>query len=492
MRQIYRGGVGFSSPLYTSKIQHAGHQASLDLRRPARASHRQTLPRERQIGPPAHASDASSVHVFRSEPPRRQGGKVRYLATSGAQRNRFAPTVPTRSEQGYEDLVFDEWFGFYLPAKTPAEIVNRANSAIRTALAAPDVVEGLATTGWRPSPPARENGQPAEERTGTLGADRQENRLHGGKLKHSSGIFLHMFLPQGSRRSFLLNTSSLSACAALATLSAVASRAQAAGGGAKVRMPVIFIGHGSPMNAVRESAFTRRLSTWGRELPRPTAILSVSAHWLSRGATGVGIQERPKTIHDFGGFPQELFDVEYPAPGHPELAREVASLVKRASVIPTEQWGLDHGTWTVLKHLYPKADVPVFQLSIDYDKPAAFHYALGQELAALRGKGVLILGSGNVAHNLRATDRGVPDGIKASRPWAQAFDEAVKSALTERDHAALQDYGKLEGAATAVATPDHYFPFLYALGAGGTQQAARTLHEGFQSGTISMRCVQFG
>jgi 4,5-DOPA dioxygenase extradiol len=295
-----------------------------------------------------------------------------------------------------------------------------------------------------------------------------------------------------NRRGFLLNTATLSAGAALATLSTISSLAHAAGGAAKVRMPVIFIGHGTPMNAVRQSAFTRRLSTWGRELPRPTAILSVSAHWLSRGATGVGIQERPKTIHDFGGFPQELFDVQYPAPGHPELAREVASLVRQTRVTPTQQWGLDHGTWTVLKHLYPKADVPVFQLSIDYDKPAAFHYALGQELAALRDKGVLILGSGNVVHNLRATDRGVPDGMKASRAWAQSFDEAVKSALAERDHAALQNYAKLEGAATAVATPDHYFPFLYALGAGGAQQAPKTVHEGFQSGTISMRCVQFG
>jgi len=295
-----------------------------------------------------------------------------------------------------------------------------------------------------------------------------------------------------NRRAFLLNTATLSAGVALATLSAASSRAYAAGGGAKVRMPVVFIGHGTPMNAVSKNAFTQRLSTWGRELPRPTAILSVSAHWLSRGATGVGIHERPKTIHDFGGFPQELFDVEYPAPGHPELAREVTSLVRKTAVIPTLQWGLDHGTWTVLKHMYPRADVPVFQLSIDYDKPAAFHYALGQELAALREQGVLILGSGNVVHNLRATDRGAPDGIRASRPWAQSFDEAVKAALAARDHAALQDYATLDGAATAVATPDHYYPFLYALGAGGTLQAPKTVHEGFQSGTISMRCVQFG
>ncbi|MDQ0069823.1 4,5-DOPA dioxygenase extradiol [Variovorax boronicumulans] len=246
------------------------------------------------------------------------------------------------------------------------------------------------------------------------------------------------------------------------------------------------------MNAIADNAFTRRLSAWGKELPPPTAILSVSAHWLSRGATGVGAQAKPKTIHDFGGFPQALFDVDYPAPGHPALARETVGIVKQSPVIATDQWGLDHGTWSVLKHLYPKADVPVFQLSIDYDKPAAFHYAVGRDLASLRDKGVLVMGSGNVVHNLRATDRGTVDGPKASRPWAQSFDDAVKSALAGRDDRALIGYEKLEGASTAVATPDHYFPFLYALGAAGTGERAKTVYEGFQSGTLSMRCVQFG
>lgn len=290
------------------------------------------------------------------------------------------------------------------------------------------------------------------------------------------------------RRGFLMS-SALGATAALASLS---SLAHAAAGTSSQRMPVIFIGHGSPMNALADNAFTRRLSTWGRELPRPSAILSVSAHWLSRGATGVGMQERPKTIHDFGGFPQALFDIEYPAPGHPVLAREAVGAVKQTAVVGTQQWGLDHGTWTVLKHLYPKADIPVFQLSIDYDKPAAFHYAIGRDLAALRDKGVLVMGSGNVVHNLRATDRGTPDGPAASRPWAQGFDDAVKAALAGRDDRALVAYEKLEGAATAVATPDHYFPFLYALGAAGSSERAKTIYEGFQSGTLSMRCIQFG
>jgi 4,5-DOPA dioxygenase extradiol len=294
---------------------------------------------------------------------------------------------------------------------------------------------------------------------------------------------------EAGRRGFLMG-SALGATAALASLASFSHAAQ--GAAPARRMPVVFIGHGTPMNAIADNAFTRRLSAWGRELPRPSAILSVSAHWLSRGATGVTVQERPKTIHDFGGFPQALFDVEYPAPGHPLLAREAIGVVKQAPVVATEQWGLDHGTWSVLKHLYPKADIPVFQLSIDYDKPAAFHYAVGRDLAALRDQGVLVMGSGNVVHNLRATDRGTADGPKASRPWAQSFDDAVKAALAGRDDRALIGYEKLEGASTGVATPDHYFPFLYALGAAGASERAKTVYEGFQSGTLSMRCLQFG
>ena len=227
-------------------------------------------------------------------------------------------------------------------------------------------------------------------------------------------------------------------------------------------------------------------------MPRPAAILSVSAHWLTRGTTAVDVQARPKTIHDFSGFPRALSDIQYPAAGDPARARQAAALVRQAKVVATQDWGLDHGTWTMLHHLYPKADVPVFQLSIDYDKPAAFHHAVGRDLAALRDSGVLILGTGNVAHNLRVTDRGRPDGLMASRPWAQSFDNAVKQALAERDDAALTAYQRLPGADVAVATPDHYYPFLYALGAAGPQERPQTIYEGFQSGTISMRCVQFG
>lgn len=285
-----------------------------------------------------------------------------------------------------------------------------------------------------------------------------------------------------SRRGLLRRGSAL---AALGTLHALAAQARTP------RLPVLFIGHGSPMNALRDTAFTRRLARWGGELPRPQAILSVSAHWLTRGSTAVGVQARPRTIHDFGGFPQALFDQQYPAAGHPALAREAAALVRQAGVASTEDWGLDHGTWTVLKHLYPQADVPVFQLSIDYDRPAAFHHAVGRDLAALRERGVLVLGSGNIAHNLRMTDRDSADGLMASRPWAQQFDAAAWQALAGGDLAALLDYRRLPGAAQAVATPDHYYPLLYSLGAAAGQRPV-TVFEGFQAGTISMRCLQFG
>jgi len=303
-----------------------------------------------------------------------------------------------------------------------------------------------------------------------------------------------MQMHRHGRRALLLNAGALGALATLHTLGAMAHAAtdKRGGGSGTRRMPTIFIGHGSPRNAIADNAFTRRLSAWGQALPRPSAILSVSAHWLTTGSTAVGIQERPKTIHDFGGFAREMYEIEYPAPGHPAFARQAAQLVRQAPVTATQQWGLDHGTWTVLKFLYPKADVPVFQLSIDYDKPAAFHYAVGRDLAALRDQGVLILGSGNVVHNLRATDRGAADSLMGSRPWARDFDEAAKAALAGRDDKSLVDYARLAGASMAVATPDHYYPLLYPLGAAGPGERATTIYEGFQSGTLSMRCVQFG
>ena len=291
-----------------------------------------------------------------------------------------------------------------------------------------------------------------------------------------------------SRRIFLLSGSLSTVLAGLAPLGdALASNAPASR-----KMPVLFIGHGSPMNAISTNTFTQTLSGWGAKLPAPTAILVVSAHWLTRGVTGVTMNDKPRTIHDFSGFPDALQQMQYKAAGHPALAAQAAQLVKSGKAQLTDQWGLDHGTWTVLHHLYPQANVPVFQMSIDYDKPAAYHYAVGQELAALRDKGVLIIGSGNIVHNLRATVRGAPEGLMAAKDWAQQFDSAVKQALIARNDEALLQYQQLHSsAAMAVATPDHYWPFLYALGAGKGPTAPTQVFEGFQSGTISMRCLQF-
>ena len=292
-----------------------------------------------------------------------------------------------------------------------------------------------------------------------------------------------------SRRRLLMQSA---ASSALLTLSALANLAHAKGPAKTRRMPVIFVGHGSPMNAIQDNTFTRHLAAWGEKLPKPSAILSVSAHWLTPGSTAVDVQMQPRTIYDFGGFPQALYDIRYPAAGAPAIAEEAAALVKHTSVQHDTSWGLDHGTWTVLHHLYPKADIPVFQLSIDYARDAAYHYAIGRELAALRDRGVLIMGSGNIVHNLRMMDRGAPDALAATRPWAQSFDSLVKKALAERDDKALIAYQRLEGASIAVATPDHYYPFLYALGAAGADEKAVSVFEGFQGGTLSMRCLQFG
>lgn len=284
-----------------------------------------------------------------------------------------------------------------------------------------------------------------------------------------------------------------SMAAALAALSTLADLANAQQGRPAKRMPSIFVGHGSPMNAIQDNAFTRQLAKWGQSLGRPAAILSVSAHWLTPGQTAVGIDDKPKTIHDFGGFPDQLQQMQYPAPGAPSFAKQAAASLKRVSAVTTDEWGLDHGTWTVLHHMYPKADIPVFQLSIDYAQQGKYHYAIGQELAALRDKGVLIMGSGNVVHNLRATERGVPMGVMASKPWAQSFDNAVRDALSARDDNALMNpLGMDASVRMAVPTPDHYWPLLYALGAAGKSEKTATTFEGFQSGTLSMRCLQWG
>jgi len=259
------------------------------------------------------------------------------------------------------------------------------------------------------------------------------------------------------------------------------------------RMPSIFVGHGSPMNALETNEFTRTLNNWGKELGKPKAILVVSAHWLTQNEIRVAVQAHPKTIHDFGGFPQALFDMQYPAPGSPEFAVKAIQALGAMGAKPSEDWGLDHGAWSVLLHLYPQADVPVFQVSIDYAQGGEHHLAVGRALSSLRDKGVLILASGNVVHNLRYLDRNAAATRTASRPWAQTFDDAVKSALVANDTHALMKYQQLDaGANIAAQMPDHYWPLLYALGAARDGEIPKFVYEGFQLGTLSMRCVQWG
>lgn len=278
-----------------------------------------------------------------------------------------------------------------------------------------------------------------------------------------------------------------------ATLGNLADLAAAATKAPIRRMPSIFVGHGSPMNALESNAFTQTLQKWGKDIGKPTAILVVSAHWLTQNETKVTVQAHPKTIHDFGGFPKALFDMQYPAPGAPEFAKQAASLLASHGAKASDDWGLDHGAWTVLHFLYPKADIPVFQVSIDYAQGGDYHLDVGKALSALRDQGVLILASGNVVHNLRQIDMNAADGLMASRPWAQSFDSAVKAALLSNDTKALSRYERLDaGAQVAAQTPDHYWPLLYALGAARDGEAPKFVYEGFQLGTLSMRCVQWG
>ena len=289
----------------------------------------------------------------------------------------------------------------------------------------------------------------------------------------------------------------LRAGASLALLPMTSPDASAAGAAATTppakRWPVLFIGHGSPMNIVADNAFTQTLAHWGANLGKPAAILMVSAHWLTERDVQVSTTATPETIYDFYGFPQLLYTLKYAAPGAPDVARRAAGkLVPRAAREDAAR-GIDHGTWSVLRHMYPAADVPVFQLSIDITKPGSYHHAIGRALAGLRDEGVLIIGSGNVVHNLRATLRGAPDSPHGLAPWAEEFDVRAKAAIDAGDAPALMAYDKLTpGALTAVPFPDHYFPLLYAMGAASEGERAAHVFEGFQAGTLSMRCVQWG
>jgi len=256
------------------------------------------------------------------------------------------------------------------------------------------------------------------------------------------------------------------------------------------RMPVIFFGHGNPMNALAENDYTRAWAEIGRTIPRPKAILSISAHWYVPG-TAVTAMSKPRTIHDFGGFPPELYRVSYPAPGNSELARRIQSLLEPVSVDLDQEWGLDHGTWSVLCHVFPLADVPVVQLSIDETQPPSFHFETAKSLAPLREEKVLIVGSGNVVHNLHAYAWG-RHSVQAF-DWAVRFEEEVKRMITLRNHSPLIDYESLgRDAILSVPTPDHYLPLLYVLSLSREEEVATFPVEGFDGGSVSMLSVRFG
>jgi len=256
------------------------------------------------------------------------------------------------------------------------------------------------------------------------------------------------------------------------------------------RMPTIFFGHGNPMNALHDNDWSRGWAALGQRLPRPRAVLSISAHWYLPG-TALTATALPRTIHDFGGFPRELFEVQYPAPGDLDLVSRVSELLRPLEVRADLSWGLDHGTWSVLRHVFPAADVPVVQLSIDESQPPAFHYELGRLLRSLRDEGILLIGSGDVVHNLHT----YAWGRRPAEPfdWALRFEQKARELMLQGDHQSLVNYELLgRDAELSVPTPEHYLPLLYVLGASDEGDAVTFPVEGMDGGSISMLTVQFG
>jgi 4,5-DOPA dioxygenase extradiol len=252
------------------------------------------------------------------------------------------------------------------------------------------------------------------------------------------------------------------------------------------KMPTLFIGHGSPMNAIEDNEFTRGWREIGRTIPRPDSILCVSAHWYVP-STLVTAMKQPRTIYDFWGFPQELYQQQYPASGTPDLASTITNSLDDYSI--DQSWGLDHGTWSVLKHMYPDADIPTIQLSIDYSQPPQFHYELGSDLAFLRNQGVLIIGSGNMVHNLAMVNPGLND---SPYEWAQKFEAEIMNSLNVHDDDALVNFRNI-GQIAEQAHPyvDHYLPLLYAKGAAGKECKQQVFNQRFVYGSVSMTCLKF-
>lgn len=259
-------------------------------------------------------------------------------------------------------------------------------------------------------------------------------------------------------------------------------------------MPVLFVGHGSPMNAIEDNEFSRRWKKMAGEIPVPKAVLIVSAHWLTRG-THVTAMEHPKTIHDFGGFPEALFDVEYPAPGSPAVAAETAKLITSTNVGMDHDWGLDHGAWSVVRQMYPDANIPMIQLSIDYYKEPQYHYDLAKQLQALRKKGVLILASGNMVHNLGMMALPGGDFNRINEEygfdWAHEMNTIFKEKIGNGDHRALIEYEKLsKSAKLAIPTPDHYYPLLYVLALQRKNESATFFNDKALAGSLTMTSVK--
>ncbi len=255
------------------------------------------------------------------------------------------------------------------------------------------------------------------------------------------------------------------------------------------KMPVLFLGHGSPMNAIEENEFVLAFKKLGKELVRPSAILCISAHWETKG-TFVTAMQNPPTIHDFGGFPQALFDVQYPAPGSPELAVETKKIITKTDVGLDNKWGLDHGSWSVVKHLYPNADIPVIQMSIDYSQPAKYHYELAKEISVLRQRGVLIIGSGNIVHNLRLVDWKKLNEEFAF-DWATEANEMMKRHILSGDHQKLINF-KSQGKAfdLAIPTPEHYLPLLYTLALKEENEKITLFNDKPVGGSLSMTSLK--
>jgi 4,5-DOPA dioxygenase extradiol len=252
-------------------------------------------------------------------------------------------------------------------------------------------------------------------------------------------------------------------------------------------MPLLFVGHGSPMNAIEQNEFAKEWGQIGKTLPKPNAILCISAHWETNG-TMITAMEKPPTIHDFGGFPQALFDVNYSAPGSPALAQQTKELITKTEVKFDNSWGLDHGCWSVVKNMYPNADIPVIEMSMDYTKPPQWHYQLAKELSSLRDKGVLILGSGNMVHNLRIMDWHSPD---KGFDWAEEANSKLKKLILNNEHEQLMSYNSIgTEMKLAIPTPEHYMPLMYILGLKKENENVSFFNDKTMMGSISMTSVK--